>query len=182
MNIKLLDNKKDINKEFIDRFVMSWEEFQVKQRDWIAKMAKTNYPVNIAWYEQSYMWDRMSPDFPQTSMDEALAFLREHSGPVFFMTEKGEDIYYQGKKIVDFIAEADAHDLATRIEQEWYDSYRLAEQNMYDADAFLPENIYVFDSSMKWCVVFTHETTDWESEIDNPMKAAESRYCIICKV
>ena len=53
---------------------------------------------------------------------------------------------------------------------------------MYDADAFLPEDLYVFDLSMKWCVVFTHETTDWKSEIDNPMKAAESRYCIICKI
>ena len=138
MNIKLLDNTKDISKAFIDRFVMSWEEFQVKQKAWIAEMAKTQYPINLDWYEQSYMWDRMNPDFPRVSMEEALAFLREHSGPVFFMTEKGEDIYYQGKKSVDFIAEADAHTLAARIKQEWYASYRLAEQNMYDADAFLP--------------------------------------------
>ena len=182
MDIKFLDNTKGITEAFISSFVMSWDEFQIKQKDWIAEMAKTNYPINIAWYEQSYMWDRMTPDFPRVSMEEALAFLREHDGSVFFMTEKGEDIYYQGIKTVDFIAEADSHTLATRIEQEWYDSYRLAEQNMYDADAFLPDDLYVFDSSMKWCVVFTHETTDWESEIDNPMKAAESRYCIICKV
>lgn len=181
MYIRLLDNAKDISKAFINRFVMSWDEFQVKQKDWITEMAKTNYPINIAWYEKAYMWDRMDPTFPRVSMEEALAFLREHSGPVFFMTEKGEDIYYQGKKSVDFIAEADAHTLAAKIKQEWYDSYRLAEQNMYNADAFLPDDLYVFDSSMMWCVVFTHETTDWESELDNPMKAAESRYCIICK-
>ena len=79
------------------------------------------------------------------------------------------------------IAEADAHSLAEKIEQEWFDSYRLAMQNMYDPDAILPEDLYVFDTSMKWCVVFTHETTDWESELDDPMKAAESRICIICK-
>lgn len=182
MNFKLLDNTKDIRKDFTDLFVMSWDEFQVKQKDWIAEMANTNYPINMAWYEQSYMWDRMNPDFPCASMEEALAFLREHSGSVFFMTEKGEDIYYQGKKLVDFIAEADAHTLAARIKKEWYDSYRLTAQNMYDPDAFLPEDLYVFDISMKWCVVFTHETTDWESKIDNPMKVAESRYCIICKV
>ena len=182
MYIKLLDNTKDISEAFIDRFVMSWEEFQVKQKAWIAEMAKTQYPINLDWYEQSDMWDRMNPDFPRVSMEEALAFLREHSGPVFFMTEKGEDIDYQGKKSVDFIAEADAHTLAARIKQEWYDSYRLAEQNMYDADAFLPEDLYVFDSSMNWCAVFTHETTDWESEIYYPRKAAESRYCIICKL
>ena len=72
--------------------------------------------------------------------------------------------------------------LAEKIEQEWYDSYRLAMQNMYDPDAILPDDLYVFDSSMNWCVVFTHETTDWESEIDDPLKAAESRYCIICNL
>lgn len=182
MNFKLLDNTKDIIKTFTDCFVMSWDEFQIKQKDWIAEMAKTNCPITIAWYEQSYMWDKMNPDFPRVSMKEALAFLREHSSSVFFMTEKGEDVYYQGKKSVDFIAEADAHTLAARIEQEWHDSYRLTEQNLYNADAFLPEDLYVFDSSMKWCVAFTHETTYLESEIDNPMKAAESRYCIICKV
>ena len=182
MQFKLLDNIAETRDAFLNHFVMSWEEFQIKQKEWIAEMAKTNYPINIEWYEQSYMWDKMSPDFPRVSMGEALAFLKEHCGTVLFMSEKGEDTFYQGKKLIDFIAEADANTLATKIEQEWFDSYKLAEQNMYDADAFLPEDLYVFDLSMKWCVVFTHETTDWKSEIDNPMKAAESRYCIICKV
>lgn len=182
MNIKMLDNTTEIRKTFIDHFVMPWDEFQVKQKDWIAKMAETNFPITIDWYEKSFMWDRMNPDFPRVSMEEALAFLRGRSGSVLFMTEKGEDTFYHGEQFVDFIAEADAHALAERIEQEWYDSYKLAEQNMYDADAFLPEDLYVFDETMKWCVVFTHETTDWESEIDHPMKAAQSRYCSICEV
>ncbi len=182
MDINFLDNTQSIGEAFVNRFVMSWEVFQMKQKDWIAAMAATNYPINKAWYEQSYLWDRMNPDFPRVSMDEALAFLRERSGSVFFMTEKGEDLFYQGKKLIDFIAETDAHDLAARIEQEWYDSYRLAEQNMNDTEAFLPDDLYVFDPSMKWCVVFTHETTDCVSEIHDPMKAAESRYCIICQV
>ena len=182
MNIKFLDNTKEISEAFINCFVMPWDEFQVKQKDWIAKMAEANYPITIDWYEKAYMWDKMNPDFAGASMEAALAFLKEHGGPVYFMTERGEDTYYQGKKLVDFIAEADAHTLAARIEKEWYDSYRLTAQNMYAPDAFLPEDLYVFDSSMKWCVVFTHETTDWESEIDNPMKAAQTRYCFICKV
>ena len=183
MDIKLLDNTEKMRDAFIHRFVMSWEEFQVKEKDWIDKMAESNYPITIDWYEKDYMWDRMNRDFAGVSMETALAFLKEHSGQVFFMTEKGVDIYYQGKKLVDFIAEADAYTLAARIKQEWYDFYRLAEQNMYDASAFLPHDLYVFDSSMKWCVVFTHETTDLESELDDLLlKAAESRYCIICKV
>ena len=181
MKFKLLDNIEDIRDAFLNRFVMSWDEFQIKQKDWIAEMSKKNYPINIEWYKQSYMWDRMNPDFPRVSMKEALEFLREHRDSVFFMSEKSEDIY-RGEKSIDFIAEADAQMLAAQIEHEWYNSYKLAEQNMYDADATLPDDLYVFDSSMKWCAVFTHETADWESEIDNPLKAAESRYCIICKI
>ena len=182
MDFKLLDDIADIREAFINRFVMSWEEFQIKQKDWIAEMAKTDYPVTAELYERTYMWDRMDPDFADASFEAALAFLKEHSGPVYFMSEKGEDTYYRGKELVDFIAEADSHTLAAKIKQEWFDFYRLAEQYMYDPDSFLPMDLYVFDASMKWCVVFTHETTDWESEIDNPMKAAESRYCKICQI
>ena len=181
MNYKLLDNIKDISEAFVSRFILSWEEFQVDLKDFIAEMEKDNHPVDYAFYEQSYFWDRMGSRYPYVSMKEALAFLREHSGPVYFMGEKGENGSGQGKRIVDFIAEADSHSLAEKIEQEWYESYRLAMQYMYNPDVLLPEDLYVFDASMKWCVVFTHEITDLESQFDEPMKAAESRVCIICK-
>lgn len=173
MEFKLLEDIADIREAFIKRFVMSWEEFQIKQKDWIAEMAKTDYPVTAELYERTYMWDRMDPDFPRVSMQEALEFLKEHSGSVLFMSEKGEGIYYQGKKTIAFIAEADAHILATRIEQEWYNPYNLAAQNTYDPNTFFPDDLYVFDLSMKWCIAFTHETT-YEEE--------ENRYCIICKI
>lgn len=182
MNFKILDNTNNLREAFIDRFIMTWEEFQDELKDFIAEMEKKNYSVDIAFYEQSYMWDKMSSAFPRVSLEEALAFLRECRGSVLFMSENSKVPCYRGKMPVDFIAEADAHALAEKIEQEWYGSYRLAMQDMYDPNAILPVDLYVFDSSMKWCVVFTHETTDWESEIDNPMKAAQSRYCIICKV
>lgn len=180
MKFRELDNINDISKKFVKRFIMSWEEFQIKQKDFIDNMAKNDYLVDFDFYEQSYFWDRIDPEFPRVSMEEALEFLRKHTGQVLYMGEKGEESYHQGKKVFYFISEADSYELAETIEQEWYDSYRLAEQNMYDPDTILPEDLYVFDSSMEWCVVFTHETTDWESEIDNMMKAAESRYCIIC--
>lgn len=181
MNFKLLDNTKDIGEAFINRFIMSWEEFQVELKDFIAEMEKKNHPVDMTFYEQLLFWDRMSRNFSRVPMAEALAFLREHSGPVLFMGEKGEDGYHRGRRVVDFIAEADVHVLAKKIEQEWYDSYRLAEQNTYDANAILPSDLYVFDSSIKWCVVFTHETY-WESELNNPIKATRNRYCIVCEV
>lgn len=178
MYIKLLDNAKDIRTAFTNRFVMPWDEFQIRHKDWIAKMAKTNSPITVDWYEKAFMWERMHSDFSYVSMKEAVAFLKEHSGAVFFITEKGNPACCQ---LVDVTAEADVYTLATRIEQEWYDDYRLEAQNMYNPNALFPSEVYVFDASMKWCVIFTHETTDWESELDDPMKAAESRVCIICK-
>ena len=178
MHIRLLDNTRDIRKAFINRFVVSWEEFQIQHKDWVNEMSKTNYPITADWYEKSFMWEKMDSHFSAVSFNEALVFLKEHSGPVFFITERGNPAYCQ---LVDFVAEADACILADRIEQEWYNDYRLEAQNMYNPDAFFPSEVYVFDTSMKWCVVFTHETTDWESELDNPVKAAESRVCIICK-
>lgn len=178
MYIKLLDNAKDIRQAFINRFVMSWDAFQIHHKDWITQMAKNNCPITADWYEKAFMWEKLNPNSLDVSMKDAVAFLKEHSGSVFFITERGNPAYCQ---LVDFIAEADAHILAARIEQEWYDDYRLDAQNMYNPDALFPREVYVFDASMTWCVAFTHETTDWESELDDPMKSAESRYCMICK-
>ena len=179
MEIEYLDEITEIGDAFIKRFVLPWESFKIKQKDWIEKMSMRNYPIDRQWYDQAYLWDRMDPSYPGASMQEALTFLREHPGTVFFMTEKGEGEFFQGTKTIDFIAKTDACQLADRIEFEWYESYRLAEQYRYIPDA-LPEDLYVFDSSMRWCVVFTHETTDWEAEkTDDWMKAAQSRYGII---
>ena len=46
MKIKVIDNARDIREAFIKRFVMSWEEFQVKQKDWIADRKKTAIQSN----------------------------------------------------------------------------------------------------------------------------------------
>ena len=178
MYIRLLDNAKDIRKAFINRFVLSWEEFQTQRKEWIAKMAEKDYPVTVDWYNNSFMWEKMDYCFPVVSFSEALTFLKEHSGPVFFITEKGSTAYCQ---LVDFVAEADAHILAARIEQEWYDDFKFEANNMYNPNAYFTSEVYVFDASMSWCVVFTHEFTDWESQVDDPMKSAESRVCIVCK-
>ena len=79
------------------------------------------------------------------------------------------------------VARGSARELADLTEEEWFEDYRLAMENRYNPEHILPSEVYAFDDSMTWCVVFTHETTDWESEWDDPMKAAESRCCILCK-
>ena len=37
MKIVLLNNAEEIRKQFMQHFVLSWEEFQVKQKDWISE-------------------------------------------------------------------------------------------------------------------------------------------------
>ena len=102
MYIKLLDNAKDIRKAFIDRFVVPWEEFQIQHKDWIIEMSKTNHLITADWYKKSFLWKKMNSHFLTVSFNEALAFLKEHSGPVFFITEKGNPSYCQ---LVDFTAD-----------------------------------------------------------------------------
>lgn len=181
MDVLFLDNAPDIRAQFVERFVVSWEEFRKTRADWIAKVAQRNFLVDINWYQRAFWWDKMRPDNSSISFSEALAQLRSISGPVLFMAEQDEDTNYEGRHIRNFVGQADAVALAGRIEEEWFESYELAEQNMYNPCAFLPSDLYVFDASMTWYIVFTHETTDWEAELDDPMKAAASRYCIICK-
>lgn len=178
MYYKSLDHPETIRQAFMNRFVLSWDAFQTQHKDWIAKMAKTNHPVTQDWYHRAFMWEKMDSKYQSVSMKDAIAFLKEQNGNVFFITEGGDPSYC---RLVDFTAEADARILAARIAHEWYDGHRLGAQNRYNPDALFPEEVYVFDASMKWCVAFTHETTDWEAELDDPMRVAESRVCILCK-
>ena len=179
MYINFIDNPSEIREDFIKRFVLPWEKFRVENEKWITEMAQSGYPIDRKWYDQSYMWDRRNSEFRCVSMRAALDFLCKHSGNLYFMSEADEETYIGETRYVNFVGCAEANELAKRIEFEWYNGYELAQKNMYDANAYLPEDLYVFNSSMEWCVVFTHETTDWESELVNPMKAAESRVCFI---
>lgn len=40
MKFRELDNIDDISKRFVERFIMSWEEFQIKHKEFIDNMAK----------------------------------------------------------------------------------------------------------------------------------------------
>ena len=186
MKLTLLNNTQEIRKRFKERFLMNWTEFQIVHQKMIANLAARNIVFDEQMYHGSYMWDRMPPSFEDCTFDDALTALREKKGNVLVM---GEDdavrccspLTYNGEKIYNFLFQADAQALAECIQFEWYESYRLAELDMYLADAMLPEDIYVFDESMDWVIVFTHETSDWDAELYDMMKAAESRVCIIGK-
>lgn len=178
MRIERIENSDEIREAFVRRFVTPWEDFRIKHKDWISETAQNGNPIDINWYKNSYMWDKIDSNYSEVSMNEALEFLRTKGGRILFMSEKQAPFFYDSL-VFDYVAETDAHALAAQIERDWYESYRFAERGMVDENAILPEDLYVFDSSMSWCAVFTHETSDWES--DDMMKEAESRICIICK-
>lgn len=175
MNIKYIENATETTERFKAKFVMPWEAFRVEHKDWIRAIEKKdgNF-VGRKWYDGAYMWGRLISDFEQVSFDAALCFLREQREAVLFIAEKcggdGVDVAYA--------AEADANELAGRVERDWYESFRLMVLGRYDPDE-LEEDIYVFDASMRWCVIFTHENEHWELELEEPMRAARSRYCLI---
>ena len=186
MKLTLLDNAAALRARFFERFVMTWEEFQHSHADWIAELAEKGHTIDRNWYDQAYMWVRMSPAFPSVSFREALAVLRSVAEPVLFLSEAPDHpsrprLFHEGEPYTDFAAACDGAALADLLEAEWFGEYRLAEQNMYNPNRVLPYEVYVTDRDMSWFIAFTHETTDWDSELTDPMKAAESRYCVCTK-
>ncbi len=179
MEIKLLDNAIEVRKAFIDQFVLSWEEFQIKNQDLI-----TTYCLDVNWYNEAYLWDKLDFDFHIATFSEALSALKAHTGNVLIMSE-GEthdqpgELFCDNERIKNFIAQVNSEELAKLIEKEWFYSYELAARDMYDPCPVLPEDLYVFDESMSWLIVFTHETTEWDFDENDFMKQAQTRYCII---
>ena len=186
MKLTLMDNAAELRARFFERFVMTWKEFQATHADWIAELADKGYTIDRNWYSQAYMWDRISPAFPSVPFRDALAILRSVAEPVLFLSEAPDHLsrprlFHEGEHHTDFAAVCDGAELADLLEEEWFEEYRLAEQNMYNPNRILPYEVYVTDRDMTWFIAFTHETTDWDSELTDPMKAAESRYCICTK-
>ena len=184
MEILLLNNTDEIRKSFIEHFVCSWDEFQVGHKRFIDECAKNKYIIDINWYNKAYLWDKLNFDVSVSSFASALDALKRHNDRVLIMSEDENhpypgELFINNKKITNFVARVNAEELTKLIEDEWYKVYRLAEQNMYNPKPILPEDLYVFDESMDWLIVFTHETMDWESEVDDPIKSAQTRYCIV---
>ncbi len=151
MKITFLENAEEIRRNFIDRYVMSWDEFQNKDKD------SANH-LGIDWFEKAYLWDRFYLGVPIIAFPSALSALREHSGDVMIMSEDNihhpGELFYDNKKYINFVAKVNAKELANLIEKEWIN------WNLYDEKSppALPEDLYVFDKSMKWFIAFTHET------------------------
>ena len=179
-DIELKENGESIRKRFTDRFIMPWDAFLEKNKEWTEYCEKRGLPVK---QNERYLWEMLC-GAREVSFERALSYLKALPGRVLLMSEnaehpRGRGILVNGTEQIGAVAVAKADERADLIAFEWYEGWKLWARDMYLADAVLPEDLYVFDESMDHLLVFTHENDDWALELAEPMIAAESRYCLM---
>lgn len=174
MKIELFVLPEKTRKDFNEAFILTKEEWQMFHPDFVSRIS-SSYDD---WYDGAYLWEKMS--MPTVTFKDALDLLRAREGSVLFTSEyemSGNDgaLYLHGREIHDFVAMADARELADRIEHEWLESWRWALEGGCLGDLILPDELYVFDTTFEWVIVFTHET---DPDYDGKPEGADTRFCM----
>ena len=161
-----------IRREFAKHFVMTWDEFHAIHPQY----------YDITWYENAFLWDIMSPEFPKISFKSALEKLRLLNCEVVVMSEKivrnyfGRGMVCDGEDMDEFVICCNSASLADVVERDWLGAFE-ADLEERSFTPVLPPEIYVFDEDMKWFVVFTHEFDEVSEDV---MANAATRLCISC--
>ena len=172
MKLELFVLPEVMRRDFVDAFVMDKADFAVAHPDWVRLMDE-QFPTGFdGWYEKAFLWEKMSPDITAVDFDRALTLLRGLEGKVLFLSESETSdhdggLVLHGRKVYDFGAIADPRELADRLEYEWNNEGRL----YFEGKLTLPWDVYVFDTTLEWVIVFTHE---WYADADG---GAEARIC-----
>lgn len=159
MKIELFVLPSVMREDFTDAFILSKEDFEVAHPAYRDRLEAAGGDFD-GWYAEAYLWEKLSPDLPAVDLDTALSLLRGRQGTVLFMSEseitgKPCALLHRGREVCDFVAMADARELADRIAYEWKEFPRLTREAPHELT--LPEDLYVFDTSLDWVIVFTHE-------------------------
>ena len=173
--MELLPNANLIRQNFINRFLLSRQQFKLEQKDFVERLTM---PFDV-WYDQAFMWDKLPYDVPVVTFSKALELLKSRKGDVLFMSECEDcpttcHFTFNGEKMKGVVGRANACELAERISYEWREGARLFLENRY-LEETLPEDLYLFDETYEWMIVFTHET-DWNP--NGTDDDTESRFCI----
>ena len=177
MNIRLLDNNDEIRQKYINSFLLTKTDFELTHRDFVSDLKQSGKDYE-AWYDNSFMWDRMPSEYHIISISKARESLKDKSVDVLFMSEKKGfggtcRLVLENEMIEGFVAKTDAAELAKLIEYEWYTGWKAFWEERY-FEGSLPEDLYIFDETFRWTIVFTHET-DWNAE---GATKPETRFCI----
>ena len=160
MKIELFVLPAVMRRDFMDAFVLSKEDFELFHPMWREELETVGGDFD-EWFEEAYLWEKMSPDLPVVDFDTALSLLRSQGGTVLFMSESESShkpcgMIRYGREVCDFVAMADPGELSDRIEYEWREYPRLTREAPHELT--LPEDLYVFDTTLDWVIIFTHET------------------------
>ncbi len=162
MKVELFVLPEVMRRDFVEAFVLDKEDLATANPDWVRRM--DDCMGFDGWYETAFLWEKMN--IPAADFEQALSLLRAREGKVLFLSEseasdhEGGLILY-GRVVYDFVAMADPAQLADRIEYEWRESERL----FMEGKRTLPEDLYVFDTTLEWVIVFTHECSDLGEDI-----------------
>ena len=169
MKIELFVLPAVMRRDFMDAFVLSKEDFELLHPACRAELETMGGDFD-EWFEEAYLWEKMSPDLPVVDFDTALSLLRSRRGTVLFMSESESShkpcgMIRYGREVCDFVAMADAGELSDCIEYEWREYPRLTREAPHELT--LPEDLYVYDTTLDWVIIFTHET----------VTTPETRFC-----
>ncbi len=174
MNIKIVENGKDIRKRFSENFLLSWKEFKTENNEWIKLMTGKGYSLSS---NMLHLYELIAIS-KETSFESAIKRLKAKEGDVYFMSEDEsfpdcEGVVLDGVSYKGGVFKAPAVQLAELIEKEW--------NNGEDAENTLPFDLYVFDETMKKAIVFTADMASYEDEEDGEVVEVETRLCFSCK-
>lgn len=122
-----------------------------------------------------FLWDSLknySAEKHCRTQEQAAAFL-ERFDRVYFMW----DFWREGTVFADeypnAVIKTSGGELGRLAVSEWNAEIEAEKHDCYIEHPQLPSDIYVFDDSLSWCVVFTHESNDCDS-LDDLV-----RFCIV---
>lgn len=169
MKIDLFVLPEVMRRDFVEAFMLDKEDLRMVQAEHVAGLEAVGVDFD-EWYSEAYLWEKLSPDLPVVDFDTALSLLRSRQGTVLFMSESESShkpctLIHSGREVRDFVAMVDPTELADRIEYEWKEFPRLFKEA--PRELTLPEDLYVFDTTLEWIIVFTHEI----------MTTPETRFC-----
>lgn len=172
MEFEIVSNeiKDKLREMYIKRFINTESDHY---KNYIAILKE--YPDGLCY--DGYLWDTLKADYDKVerTIEQAISYLH-NKNYVMVMWD-----IYSIKRVNDHkilscdypkgsIIKIDSNELCRYIESEWCD--------FHSSKGFLPEDIYIFDETMDWSVIFTHEGYD---NFTNP-ELAEDVYIRICFV
>lgn len=145
--------KIELRNKFIKNFIDTEHEYYKKN------IAKLKEYLNGFCFN-GYLWDVLNEPYDSAIMtqENALEYLKQKD-MVLVMWDIDHNhgiICLNNPK--DTIISVKAEELCDLIEYEWNADH--ISEDTYLANRYLPEDIYIFDDTMKWCVIFTHEGDD----------------------